>query len=170
MIAMPKRSEHAGPDDHSDIYARTAVSPALAALSRRAEGSRAPAVESALPDSKVWSRGLLETLFADSRDALILVDHKRRVVAANSEWYLLYGEPDHRVVGRKFEDVVTGRAPSEMAAVVERAIKQLQPVTESVICRHARGFDLQLDALVTPLRDANGDVLGFLGRLRPRRS
>ena len=109
-------------------------------------------------------------MVADSRDALILVDHKRRVVAANSEWYLLYGEPDHRVVGRKFEDVVTGRAPSEMAAVVERAIKQLQPVPESVICRHARGFDLQLDALVTPLRDANGDVLGFLGRLRPRRS
>ncbi len=173
MTAIPKRSAYADPGDHSDIYARTAVSPALVALSRRAQGGPAPAQRAndfAFPDSNVWSRSLVETLFADSRDALILVDRKRRVVAANAEWYLLYGEPDHHVVGRNFADVVTGKVPSEMAAVVERAIKQLQSVTEAVICRHARGFDLKLDALVTPLYDDDGDVLGFLGRLRPRRS
>lgn len=168
MSAIPKRTEELEFGDLSDIYARTAVSPALVALAARA---RNPVpVPQAQPGPDVWSRTLVDALFADSRDALILVDRYGCVIAANSEWYLLYGEPDHRVVGQTFADVVTGKAPSEMAAVVERAIEHLEPVAEAVICRHARGFDLKLDALVTPLLDDTGDVLGFLGRLRPHRT
>ncbi len=176
MPAIPKRADEPEFADLSDIYARTAVSPALVALAARAgnpvpaNASNRPNTQQAPSGSDVWSRALVEALFADSRDALILVDRYACVIAANAEWYLLYGEQDHRVVGQDFADVVTGKAPSEMAAVVERAIKRLEPVSEAVICRHARGFDLKLDALVTPLLDDAGDVLGFLGRLRPHRS
>ena len=172
MSAIPKHVEESEFVDLSDIYARAAVSPALVALAAQAGNlTPVPPNNRPVPSSlDVWSRTLVEALFADSRDALILVDRYARVIAANSEWYLLYGEQDHRVVGQDFADVVTGKAPSEMAAVVERAIKRLEPVSEAVICRHARGFDLKLDALVTPLLDDAGDVLGFLGRLRPHRS
>ena len=136
MPAMPKPAEELEYGDLSDIYARTAVSPALVALAARA-GNPVPAPPrngAQRPDAEVWSRTLVDALFADSRDALILVDRYGCVIAANSEWYLLYGEKDHRVVGRDFAEVVTGRAPSEMAAVVERAIEQLEPVAETVIC------------------------------------
>ena len=172
MSAIPKHVEEPDLADLSDIYARAAVSPALVALAARASNPiPAPPDNRPAPSSlDVWSRTLVEALFADSRDALILVDRYACVIAANAEWYLLYGEQDHRVVGQDFSDVVTGKAPSEMAAVVEHAINRLEPVSEAVICRHARGFDLKLDALVTPLLDDAGDVLGFLGRLRPHRS
>ena len=177
MSAVRKHVEADEFGDLSDIYARSAVSPALVALAAQAGSSVSAQAENPAPvrpadrqpraSTGVWSRTLVEALFADSRDALILVDRYARVIAANAEWYLLYGEPDNRVVGRDFADVVTGKAPSEMAAVVERAISRLEPVSEAVICRHSRGFDLKLDALVTPLLDDAGEALGFLGRLRP---
>ena len=114
-----------------------------------------------------WSHDLVETLIADSRDALVVVDRDQQVLAANAGWYLLCGEKPDVVLGRKFSDVVAGDEPSEMAGVVDQAISLMVPVAGAIVHRHTRGFDLKLDALVTPIVGSAGDVVGFLGRLRP---
>ena len=114
-----------------------------------------------------WSNDLVETLIADSRDALVLVDREHHVLAANAGWYLLCGDEPDLVLGRKFSDILTDEPSSEMASVVDQAISLKVPVAGAITHRHTRGFDLKLDALVTPIYDGGGDVVGFLGRLRP---
>ena len=128
---------------------------------------RLPLKDFQVEPSKTWSWDLIATLFSDSRDALILVDRDEQVVAANEGWYLLCGADQGQLLGRNFSNIVTLAHPSEMASVVQRAVTRMEAVTESVVCRHGHGFDLKLEALVMPIRDTAGDVVGILGRLRP---
>ncbi len=114
-----------------------------------------------------WSHDLVETLIADSRDALVVVDRDQHVLAANAGWYLLSGEKPDAVLGRKFRDILKGDDPSEMAGVVDQAVSLNVPVAGPIVHRHTHGFDLKLDALVTPIYGRAGDVVVFLGRLRP---
>lgn len=101
-----------------------------------------------------WATGLAESLIADSRDALLVVDAEERVVGASPEWLVLCGGRLDQVVGRPFAEVVRAARGSELADLLRRAQSERRPVEALINHRHRRGFALRLAARVTPI--ANG--------------
>ncbi len=118
------------------------------------------------PEGTLWPWHLVETLFSDSRDALVLFDAGERVIAANEEWHIYCGH-ESNVAGRPVNELTAGGAPSEFADVVRRATANCAAIEQPVTLRHLRGFDLKIDLRVAPVEDASSTVVGYVGRLRP---
>jgi PAS domain S-box-containing protein len=122
-----------------------------------------------------WAAGLAESLIADSRDALLVLDTEERVVDASPEWLVLCGGHLDQVVGRPFAEVVRAARGAELADLLRRAQNERRPVEAVINHRHHRGFALELAARVIPIGTggatggATGDATGraHLVRLRP---
>lgn len=114
-----------------------------------------------------WAAGLAESLIADSRDALLVLDSDERVVGASPEWLVLCGGSLDQVVGRSFAEVVGAAQGSELEDLVRRAQSEQRTVEAFISYRHHRGFALQLAARVTPIGPRGATAGAHLVRLRP---
>ena len=114
-----------------------------------------------------WVAGLAESLIADSRDALLVLDSDETVVGASPEWLVLCGGRLDQVLGRPFAEVVGAAQGSELADLLRRAQCERSTVEASISYRHPRGFALQLAARVTPIGAAGVAAGAHLVRLRP---
>ncbi len=122
-------------------------------------------VAATYPNGTIWPWNLIQTLFADSRDALILLDSYAQVVAANTEWQLFCGT-DSGLVGQLLAEVFADKERSEVVQLLRRAMNAESMMDEEVTLRHVRGFDFRIGLRVSPVHETSGAIIGYLARLR----
>ncbi len=125
-------------------------------------------------DDNTRARGhrvdILDVLFADARDALLLVAGDDSIARVNGEWTSLCGGDAEAMIGRRFATILGAATPCEIVDLMRRARSERGEVEMRIDHHHPRGFDLVLDAKIAPVRTAGTEDEGYLLRLRPTRT
>ncbi len=121
------------------------------------------------PADAVGAAEIVDVLFADARDALLLVAGDDSIARVNNEWTVLCGGDPEAMIGRRFATILGATTPSEIADLMRRARTEGREVGMRINYRHTRGVDLVLEALIAPVRTTGTEGDGYLVRLRPSR-
>lgn len=121
------------------------------------------------PADAVGAAEIVDILFADARDALLLVAGDDSIARVNGEWTVLCGGDPEAMIGRRFASILSATTPCEIADLMRQARSEGREVGMRIAHRHPNGFDLVLEALIAPVRTAGAEGDGYLVRLRPSR-
>ncbi len=105
-------------------------------------------------------RAYFEQLFEGSPQAIVMLDTRRRITAANRGYESLFGHPAERVIGRRNRDLVV--PPDRMAEVeaFNQAVLNGQSIQKETYRRHATGRLIPVSLLGYPIR-IDGEVAGI---------
>jgi len=114
----------------------------------------------------VW--GLLETALAEVAHGVVIAGPDRRIGHVNAVVLTLTGAARKDLVGQTLDRLIDGaRDPAAVRQVLE-ALANGQPVTADLALRGRAGDSPRVNLTITPARDAQGQVIGFVGALRDR--
>ncbi|MFC4769428.1 PAS domain S-box protein [Effusibacillus consociatus] len=107
----------------------------------------------------------LESFVNNTSDGIIILDLQYNVLQVNNAWQNMLGWTAEEVIGRKLPSV-----PEEYIPVVEKLHQEVLAggrIT-GFECRalHKDGQPINISVTISPIRDANGDVIAFAGIVR----
>ncbi len=100
-------------------------------------------------------------LLRQMSEAVVVIDHHRRVQFVNPAFARLFGAEESEMEGRHLEHVALSY---ELSMMLTRAFEQSAPQNGDVTVERG-GESRLLSAVVTPLRDEAGETIGALGLL-----
>jgi PAS domain S-box-containing protein len=114
--------------------------------------------QQALSQSEQKYRCLIENL----GQGIFLQDRQHRYLAANAQFCKSVGRTEHEVLGATEKDLFDTRRATAYAQDVETVFTQGQSVeSEEDVIEHGRRTHYR--RVLTPVRDANGEITGVLG-------
>ena len=144
---------------------------------RRRDGSLVPVELSArqLPDGRLHAivrdisarkaaeaeRDRLAAAVEQATDFILMTDAGGRILYVNRAFTGITGFAGPEVLGRSVRDVLrSGQEPAEVYAAMDGAWDRGEPWSGHVVDRRSDGRLIDVDAVITPMRDETGAIIG----------
>jgi two-component system CheB/CheR fusion protein len=135
-----------------------------------------PAIERALRESRERrnsraleaERAMLHQAIQQGPDWVMLADPEGRIIYVNPAAEAVTGYPRDELMGQNPRILKSGLHPAEFFAGLWQQLLQGQPWTGTIHNRRKDGSLWQADTVITPMKDAQGTITGFVwgGRTR----
>ncbi len=108
-----------------------------------------------------------KNLFDNASDAIITVDIENRITSWNQAAENIFGWKAQEVIGEKLSKILVPEFGHEnMRKFIESVISGIPISGVDVVCPHKNGKNVDISLSISPLRDANHNIVGLSGILR----
>ncbi|MDD5615548.1 MAG: PAS domain S-box protein [Candidatus Methanoperedens sp.] len=108
-----------------------------------------------------------KNLFDNANDAIITVDIETRFTSWNQAAENIFGWKAQEVIGEKLSKILVPQSGHEkMRKFIESVISGIPISGVDVVCPHKNGKNVDISLSISPLRDANQNIVGLSGILR----
>jgi two-component system, cell cycle sensor histidine kinase and response regulator CckA len=107
-------------------------------------------------------RSRLVAAVDQSRDAIALADAKGRAVYVNHAFAVMTGLKPEEVLGRRSTEAIGERQPAATSKAIDTAREQHTSFSGPVRIQRPDGGSIDLELVITPLRDGAGEPMGFV--------
>jgi PAS domain S-box-containing protein len=116
------------------------------ALERKVQ--KAKTVEEALKIQNVY----LELFFESAPEAIVFADKEHRITRISPQFTKMFGYEPHEAIGKRVDDLVTGRDKLEEASHITEQVSRGKQVRTEGIRYRKNGTRLHVDLMATPVR------------------
>ncbi|MDP2841297.1 MAG: PAS domain S-box protein, partial [Candidatus Methanoperedens sp.] len=108
-----------------------------------------------------------KNLFDNASDAIITVDLENRITSWNQAAENIFGWKAQEVIGEKLSKILVQQfGHAKMEKIIKSVISGIPISGVDVVCPHKNGTTVDVSLSVSPLRDANQNMVGLSGILR----
>jgi PAS domain S-box-containing protein len=126
-----------------------------------------PAVHRALADARMRrERDRMATTVEQSPNGIVIVEADLRIAYANPVYATSVGMEPAELVGRSAAEVMSIGLDAGTVTAIARSVGSEQPWCGEVDHRNPDGTVMHLEVSISPLREANGQISGWLGAIR----
>jgi PAS domain S-box-containing protein len=158
--------------------------------SRRAVGARSPSTEGAVPldenrrmscwfgasvdieelkraqEELLKQTSLLNELFEQTPEAVVLLSNDRRIVRVNREFTRMFGYPQDEILGRRVDELIVPEELIEKSREYSRQVEQGKRVEVETVRRRKDGIDVHVSLLAVPVTVPGGGGVATYARYR----
>ena len=102
--------------------------------------------------------GILDAI----KDAIIVADRSCRITSWNKAAERIYGWKAEEALGKPAEEVLHSEMPEEQRSVIYKGLENGKPVVAELVQPTKDGCKLVIEGYMTPLRDARGNITGYV--------
>lgn len=108
-----------------------------------------------------------KNLFDNASDAIVTVDMEQNITSWNQAAANIFGWKAQEVIGEKISKILIPEfGHAKMEKIIKSVISGMPISGVDVVCPHKNGKTVDVSLSVSPLRDANQNIVGLSGILR----
>jgi len=111
------------------------------------------------------SDAFLDSIFSNSPEAIVMLDHKNRVIRTNREFDLLFGFSESEIVGEHIDTLIAGKKEQEEAGGYSKMAERGERFSAESVRRRKDGSPVDVSIMGAPVTK-DGEVIGIYGIYR----